>query len=51
MFKKIITLILAISFMAMMPVVTGCDDKDDIKVEKHNTVKDMPVGEPKAKVD
>lgn len=50
MFKKIITLLLAISFVAMMPMVSGCE-KDDIKVERHNTVKDMPQGDPQTKVD
>ncbi len=51
MFKAILSVLLAVAFVAMLPMVGGCEDKKEIKVEKRTTVTDMPTGEQKYKVD
>jgi hypothetical protein len=46
MLKKILSMLLALTFLAVLPALSGCEEKEDrISVEKKTTVKDVPVGQ------
>jgi hypothetical protein len=47
MLKKILSMLLALTFLAVLPALSGCEEPqgDRISVEKKTTVKDVPVGQ------
>ena len=42
MWKKVVSMLLAVAVLAMMPLIAGCE-KDEIKTHRHVEVKDQVV--------
>ena len=52
MWKKILSLLLALVFFAALPLVSGCQEpeKDRVSYEKKTNIENVPVSEPKIKL-
>ena len=50
MLKRILSILLCLSFLIVLPAVSGCEqDEDTRSIQKTKKVENVPVGEPKIK--
>ena len=51
MLKRIVCAILSLSFLAVLPIVSGCEkDESSYSVEKTKKIENVPIGQPKPKL-
>lgn len=46
MIRRLISVLLIVAIVGFVPVITGCEEPDEIRVERKVEIKDAQVGEP-----